>query len=85
MTQAQHECSISDPTGQSPRTLRRRGLGLQASTPRHHDPEDVRPVVDRPSCVRPVPASNGSPATAGCSDPRCDFDFAITDVHVVRS
>jgi hypothetical protein len=84
MTQARLECSVSDHTGELPRTLHRRGSGLQARRPRHPDHDDVRLDVDRPSCGRPVPASNVSPALAECSDLRCDFDFAIGCIHVGR-
>jgi hypothetical protein len=44
MTRARLECSNTDHTGELPRILHRRGSGLQASTPRHPDNEDVRPA-----------------------------------------
>jgi hypothetical protein len=90
MTQAQLEHDVADRTGESPRTIRRRGFGLQSVAPRDPEPEDLRLVVDCPSCGRPVPypglVAQGSPALAECADPRCDlyFDFAIAEVYVLR-
>jgi hypothetical protein len=87
MTQAQLDRSIAGRTGESPRTIRRLCFGLQAARPRDLEPEDLRLVVDCPSCGRPVPypgaLGDGSVALAECADPRCDifFDFDPADVY----
>jgi hypothetical protein len=91
MTRAQLERSIAGRTGESPRTIRRLGFGLQPTRPRDLEPEDLRLVVDCPFCGRAVPypgtARDGSPALAECADPRCDvyFDFAIADVYAAAA
>jgi hypothetical protein len=91
MTQAQLDRSVADRTGESPRTIRRLGFGLQTVARRDIEPEDFRLVVDCPFCGRAVPypgrARDGSPALAECADPRCDvyFDFAVADVYAARA
>ncbi len=87
MTQAQLDRSIAGRTGESPRTIRRRGFVLVRDTPGDLESENIRLVVDCPSCGRPVPfpgaAPDGSPTLAECVDPRCDvyFDFDPADVY----
>jgi hypothetical protein len=91
MTQAQLDRSIAGVTGESPRTIRRLGFGLQPSSPRDLEPEDLRLFVDCPFCGRPVPypgrVGDDSPALAECTDPRCDvyFDFDVSDVYAAGS
>ncbi len=87
MTQAQLDRSIAGVTGESTRTIRRLGFGLQPARPRDPGPEDLRLVVDCPFCGRSVAypgrVRDGSPALAECADPRCDvyFDFAESEVY----
>ena len=87
MTQSQLDRSVADRTGESPRTIRRLGFGLQALAPRPPAPEDLRLVVDCPFCGRAVPypgrSRDGSPALAECLGPTCDvyFDFHESDVY----
>jgi hypothetical protein len=89
MTQSQLDRSIAGLTGESPRTIRRLGFGLQAASP--GDPEDLRLVVDCPFCGRPVPypgrVPDGSPALAECAEPRCDvyFDFDPAEVYAAAT
>jgi hypothetical protein len=91
MTQAQLDRSIAGLTGESPRTIQRLGFGLQATTTRDLEPEDLCLVVDCPSCGRPVSypgvLGDGSVALAECADPRCDiyFDFDLSDVYAASS
>ncbi len=90
MTQAHLDRSVADRTGESPRTIRRLGFGLQPVAPRDPGPEDSRLVVDCPSCGRVVPypgrSRDGSPALAECLNPSCDvyFDFAEADVYATE-
>ncbi len=87
MTQAQLDRSVAHQTGESTRTIRRLGFGLQPAGPRDPGPEDLRLVVDCPFCGRTVPypgrVRDGSPALAECLSPTCDvyFDFAETEVY----
>ena len=91
MTQAQLDRSIAGRTGESPRTIRRLGFGLQPARPPEPGPEDLRLVVDCPFCGKavpyPGPARDGSQALAECADPCCDvyFDFALADVYAARA
>jgi len=91
MTQAQLDRSIAGLTGETPRTIRRLGFGLQATTPEGLEPEDLRLVVDCPSCGRAVAypgvLGDGSVALAECADPRCDifFDFDLADVYAASA
>ena len=50
MTQAQLDRSIAGLTGESPRTIRRLGFGLQPARPPEPNPADLRLVVDCPFC-----------------------------------
>ena len=90
MTQSQLESSVALATGESPRTIRHLGFGLQPIRPSDPGPEDLRLLVDCPFCGRavayPGQARDGSPTLAECTDPRCDvyFDFAIRDVYAAR-
>ena len=90
MTQAQLERSVAARTGESPRTIHRLGFGLQPT----HRPTDSPRIFASSSTARsaagpsPIPVlGHGTPALAECPEPRCDvyFDFAISDVYVVRS
>ena len=90
MTQSQLDRSVADRTGESPRTIRRLGFGLQLVATRDPEPEDLRLVVDCPFCGRAVSypgrARDGSPALAECLNPACDvyFDFAEADVYATE-
>jgi hypothetical protein len=91
MPQAQLDRSIADLTGESPRTIHRLGFGLHHAIPRDLEPEDLRLVIDCPSCGRPVAypgvLGDGSVALAECDRPRCDifFDFDPSDVYAAAA
>ena len=91
MTQAQLDRSIAHRTGESPRTIRRLGFGLQPVARRDLEPEDLRLVVDCPFCGHavpyPGPARDGSTTLAECADPRCDvyFDFDLAEVYAAAT
>jgi len=91
MTQAQLDRSIAGLTGESPRTIRRLGFGLQAAPTEELEPENLRLVVDCPSCGRAVAypgvLGDGSVALAECVNPRCDifFDFDLAAVYAASA
>lgn len=91
MTHAQLIRTVAGRTGESAGTVRRRGFHLHAERPADPPPDDLRLVVDCPSCRRPVPYPGcdraGSPALAECADPGCDllFDFDPARVYAARA
>ena len=91
MTQSQLLRSVAGRTGESIGTLRRLGFGILAAEPGGPEPGDMHPVVDCPSCSRPVPypgrGADGLPALAACAGPGCDlyFDFDPARVYATRS
>ena len=84
MTQHQLDFAVARATGESPRHVHRLGFSLLAPTPVDPEPEDLRLVLDCPSCGDAVPypgaAGDGSPALAEC--PRCDVYFAYDPAEV---
>jgi hypothetical protein len=86
MTQLQLDRAVARRTGESLRTIHRRGFGALAEGPRPTDPEDLRLVLDCPFCGHPVAypgtARDGTPAPAECD--RCDLylDWRPEDVYV---
>lgn len=88
MTRLQLTHAIAGRTGESPRTIRRLGFGLQVPPAAEPREADLRLAVDCPFCGRAVPypgrVADGSTALAECLRPRCDvyFDFDPADVYV---
>ena len=86
MTQAQLDRTVAGRTGETVGTVRRLGFQLQTAASADEGADDLRLVVDCPSCRRPVPypghARDGSSALAECADPRCDLYFDVDPARV---
>ncbi len=86
MTQAQLDRTVAGRTGETVGTVRRLGFQLQIAAPLDPYHDDLRLVVDCPSCRRPVPYPgrdrDGSPALAECADPGCDLYFDVDPARV---
>ena len=84
MTKGQLVRAVAGATGESARTIRRRGFGVL--TPRPKDaPSELRLALDCPFCGRRVPYPGGSDALGEC--PRCDvyFDVDPGEVYLTGS
>jgi len=88
MTQIEIECAVAEATGESLRTIHRRGFGVEVREPGGPRPESLRLALDCPFCGRPVPypgrTGGGSAALAECD--RCDvyFDFDEAEVYAME-
>ena len=82
MTQQQLDRTVARKTGESLRTIRHLGFGIEAGPPQDLEPEDLHLAVACPFCDRPcdLPAD---PATLLAECDACDveFDFDPHDVY----
>jgi len=84
MTQSMINSSVARSTGETLRTIRDLGFGLDNGARAALEPEDLRLAVDCPFCGREshlASDSDGLPAMAEC-DP-CDiyFDYVPSDIY----
>ncbi len=86
MTQTQLDRAVARSTGESVRTVRHLGFGIQRPVPSPARPaDDVCLVLDCPFCGRPVPypgrAGDGSETLAECLTCDVYFDCGSDDVY----
>lgn len=85
MTQSQLDRSVAQTTGESLRTVRSLGFGLQAGPALDPDPEELHLAVSCPRCgaARELPCDRHGLAAMGECGP-CDllFDYRPGDVRV---
>jgi hypothetical protein len=73
MTQLQLDRTVARKTGESLRTIRHLGFGIEAGPPQDLEPEDLHLAVDCPFCNRPCDLPAGSSTLAECD--ACDVEF----------
>jgi hypothetical protein len=81
MTQAQLDHAVARSTGESLRTIRHLGFGIDVGGPPDLEPEDLHLAVDCPSCGRPCPLSAGPSTSAVCEPCDIDFDYRPDEVY----
>jgi hypothetical protein len=85
MTQFQLDRTVARRTGESLRTIRRRGFHAQAGPPGDLEPEDLCLCVACPFCggSSPLPPGPGGlPALAECDGCDVDYDYDPAEVYV---
>jgi hypothetical protein len=81
MTQLQLDRTVARKTGESLRTIRHLGFGIDAVGPPDLEPEDLHLAVDCPFCGRPCDLPAGLATLAECSVCDVDFDYDPDDVY----
>ena len=82
MTQPQLDRTVARKTGESLRTIRNLGFGIEPGPPQDMEPEDLHLAVACPSCGRPCDLPPGSPAMAECVPCDIYFDYRPDAVFV---
>jgi hypothetical protein len=81
MTQAQLNSAVARRTGESIKTVRRRGFGMLAQDQHDLEPEEIVLHLDCPFCGRPVAYPGAATELAACDHCDLDFDFDVDEVY----
>ena len=86
MTQLQLDRTVARKTGESLRTIRHLGFGIEAGGDAQDlEPEDLHLAVDCPFCGRPCDLPAGSSTLAECVACDVEFDFDPDDVYAAAA